>query len=53
MKELIKELWIPIVLLVILIAVMIIFNMPFRPHAFITGFVGGGIGTLLYYLRSK
>lgn len=47
MKEIFKDLWFVWILLVLLIAVMIIFNIKFLWVPFIIGFTGGAIGSLI------
>ena len=48
MKDLLKEIWIPLALLIIVVGIQILFSVPFNISAFVTGAIGGSIGVLLY-----
>jgi len=47
MKDMLKDLWVVWVLLGLLILVMVIFHIKFNLVAFIIGFTGGAIGSLI------
>lgn len=57
MKDILTDIWIPLVLLIALIifnvVIYIVHSVPFNIWHFLAGFCGGLIGSVLYYWRNQ